>query len=100
MTYIQILEKITKDILTDLSSLRVWLIILGFIFNGSVLWLVAFHGMDYKVAISAIALLTCIYGFFFASKHTEAIINSNAVSTVDDEPPADDRDPSKIDPDA
>ena len=98
MQYKEIIEKITKDLLTDLASLRVWLILAAYAFNGVVLYMVGWRGVDYKLAGISVGLLTAVYMFFFASKHTEAVINSNAVSTVDDEPPADDRDPDKVDP--
>lgn len=94
MKYRQIVEKITKDLLVDLSSLRVWLIILGFAFNVLVLYLVAFHGVDYKIAITSIGLLTAIYYFFFDSKSKEAAAAQAAAEpdTADSDPKTD-RDP-------
>ena len=100
MKFSEIIEKIAKDLLTDLSSLRVWLIIAAYAFNGVVLYLVGWKGVDYKLAGISIGLLTAVYMFYFASKHTEAVIASNATTAVDDEPPADDRDPEKVDPNA
>jgi len=100
MEFKEIVEKIAKDLLTDLSSLRVWLILAAYAFNGFVLYLVGWHGVDYKLAGISIGLLTAVYMFFFASKSSEAAMKSNAVQNVDDEPPSDDRDPEKVDPNA
>jgi hypothetical protein len=85
MTYKQIIEKITKDLLTDLASLRVWLVIAAYLFNFLTLYLVGWHGVDYKLAGISIALLTAVYTFFFASKHAEAQAKNAAASDDSDD---------------
>lgn len=72
MKYIAIIEKVSKDILIDLGSLRVQLIIAAYIFNFAVLYLVGWKGVDYKLAGISISMLTAIYAFFFASKSQQA----------------------------
>lgn len=67
MTYIQILEKITKNLLLDLGSLRVMLIIAGFAFN---IFLFT-HNANNTEMLASIGLLTLIYGWFFKSKSQE-----------------------------
>lgn len=77
MTYKQIIEKITKDLLTDLASLRVWLVIVAYLFNFVVLYLVGFKHVDYKLAGISIALLTAVYTYWFASKHAQCQFENN-----------------------
>ena len=84
MTYLQILEKITKDLLTDLASLRVWLVILAYIFNFVVLYLVGFKGVDWKLLTVSIGMLTVVYGFWFTSKHVETIRSNQKNDSSDD----------------
>ena len=80
-----LIDNIVNDLLGDVKSLRVWIIIGGFVFNGVTLWLCAFHGLDYKVAITAIGLLTIIFTYFFASKHAEAQAKSATASDDSDD---------------
>jgi len=94
--YVTILDKILTDLLTDLSSLRVWLIFFGFIFNIYVLWLVAFYNVHYSVSIASVALLTAIYTFFFASKNKQAEIE-NGISVISQDPPTT-KDPDGVEP--
>ncbi len=80
--YIDLIDKAILHLLGDLSSLRVWLIILGFVFNLIVLYLVTFCGLNYLVAIASIALLTAIYTYFFASKAKQADIEARTIGDV------------------
>ena len=68
LTYKDILIKITKDLLLDLSSLRVQLIIFAFLFN---LFLFTNKASD-TVLLASIGLLTTVYYFYFRSKEKQA----------------------------
>lgn len=70
--YLQLLEDILIDCLKDLKSLRVWLILWAYIFNGVILYLVYAGKADYKLSGIGIGLLTIVYTFFFASKNSQA----------------------------
>ncbi len=70
--YLQLLEDILIDCLKDLKSLRVWLILWAYIFNGVILYLVYLNKADYKLSGIGIGLLTIVYTFFFASKNSQA----------------------------
>ncbi len=94
--YMGLIDDILVDWLTDMKSQRQQLIIWAFIMNFAVLYLVYLGKADYKLAAVSIGLLTVVYGFFFVSKHNEAVMKNNTPISVDDEPPADDRDPDKI----
>ncbi len=74
--YAKLIDDIAVDCLRDLKSLRVWLVLWAYIFNGAILYLVGFKGVDYKLAGIGIALLTACYTYFFASKHQEAKMNN------------------------
>lgn len=94
--YLGLIDDILVDYLADLKSQRQQLIIWAFIMNFVVLYLVYLGKADYKLAATSIGLLTVVYGFFFVSKHNEAVMKNNNPVSVDDEPPADDRDPDKV----
>ena len=101
-TYIKnksvLIDAVFNDLLGDLKSLRVWLILAAYAFNGVVLYMVGWRSVDYKLAGISIGLLTAVYMFFFASKSQQAQFENSQPTSVDDEPPADDRDPDKVDP--
>lgn len=94
--YLSLIDDIAVDFLTDLKSLRYQLVIWAFVVNFIVLYLIFLGKADYKLAAVSIALLTAVYGFFFVSKHNEAVMNAAAPTSVNDEAPVDERDPDKI----
>lgn len=94
--YLGLIDDIIVDLMTDMKSQRQQLIIWAFVLNFAVLYLVYLGKADYKLSGVCIGLLTVVYGFFFVSKHNESVMKNNNPVSVDDEPPADDRDPDKI----
>ncbi len=70
--YLKLIDKIFVSLLEDLSHLRFWLIVFGYVFNFLILGMVYVGKADYKLASVGIGLLTAIYLFYFASKDKQA----------------------------
>lgn len=94
--YIGLVDDIIVDFFGDLKSLRYQLILWAYGFNIYILSLIHDGKADYKLAVAGIGLLTLVYGMYFQSKAKQAEMEKSAPTAVDDEPPADDRDPEKV----
>jgi uncharacterized membrane protein len=76
----KLIDNILNDWLGDLKSLRVVLILFAYAWNVFVIWMCVSHGLDYKVSITSIGLLSAIYLFFYASKSQQATIENQQAS--------------------
>lgn len=71
------LKEILLNIIEDLRSLRLQLLIMAYVYNFFVLYLVAWKNVNYLLSVTSIGLLTCCYAFWFASKHQENLNQNN-----------------------
>jgi len=95
-TYLGLMDDILVDFLSDIKSLRYQLIIWAYAFNAYVLYLITTGKADYKLAAASIALLTMVYGMYFASKKHETEINSQSNANGIGDPESESRDPDAI----
>lgn len=93
--YAGLFNDIIVDFLTDIKSLRYQLILWAYAFNFYILKMISEGKADYKLAMASIGLLTIVYGMYFQSKAKQAEMENN-VTSVNDEPLVNERDPDKI----
>ncbi len=89
--YLNLIDDIVTDFLTDIKSLRYQLILWAFGFNLYILNLISQNKADYKLAVAGIGLLTLVYGMYFQSKKHQA--EMEAKQTAEEDEPSVERDP-------
>jgi phosphate starvation-inducible membrane PsiE len=85
--YLSLIDAIFTDFLSDIKSLRYQLILAAFAFNVYLFQ----HGAATSVLISAIGLLTLVFGMYFQSKRHQSEMESKQAPEEDE--PAVERDP-------
>ncbi len=89
MKYLSLIDDIIIDFLKDIKSLRYQLVLGAF---GLVIFLFN-HNASNEVLITAIGLLTLVYGMYFQSKKHQAELEAKKVAEEDE--PAVARDPEE-----
>jgi hypothetical protein len=91
--YFGLIDDIATDFLTDIKSLRYQLVLAAFAFN---IYLLNNNAAP-SVQMTAIGLLSAVYGMYFYSKHKQAEMEANSQPSIGDgDPGMTDRDPDNI----
>jgi hypothetical protein len=95
--YAGLVDDFILDFIGDLKSFRVQLVYWALIMNFGTMYLVSFHGVDYKAFVCSFGAVTICYAFYFASKAKQSELEANASPTeVSGDPTSNFKDPDDI----